>query len=102
MDLGHEQRRCEVKLTSLLAEQCDLEGRCQRLAEKQKVLPLHLKQRTAESEHYLREVCPFLNSFFLSSFCYDIVAESYGLWSSKETIFCSIAAILIPNLAFGD
>ena len=61
MDLGHEQRRCEGKLTGLIAQQCELEARSQRLTEKQRPLPRHLKQRSAETEHNLREVCPFLS-----------------------------------------
>ena len=56
MDLGHEQRRCEGKLTSLIAQQCDIEARCQRLTAKQKQLPRHLKQQAAETEHNVREV----------------------------------------------
>lgn len=56
LDLGHEQRRCEAKLTGLLAQQCDLENRRKRLAGRQKT-PLHLSQQTAEVEHHVKEVC---------------------------------------------
>ena len=94
MDLGHDQRRCEAKLTSLIAQQCELEARGQRLVEKQKGLPRHLKQRTAETEHDVREVSVFQATSHRSIFCWRMSA---AFLAPSKSFVVSIILIFIIN-----